>query len=57
MTRRETSNPGSQLPILGLAKLGPSNKWEEYTSVSKQGVYEKIKTKRPCPLSRTRTHT
>lgn len=39
MTRRETSSPGSQLPIPGVAKLGPSSKWEEYTSVSKQGVH------------------
>lgn len=39
MTRRETSSPGSQLPIPGMAKLGPSSKWEECTSVSKQGVH------------------
>lgn len=37
--RRETLNPGSQLPILvGDNKQWPGNRCEEYTALGEQGV-------------------
>lgn len=38
--RRETSNPGSQLPLLvGDNAWWPGNRREEYTSVGEQGEF------------------